>query len=110
MIGVSYDGTLPIAAAATGVAGLKSIVPIAGVSSYYDHRRSYGGIMMSNPTLGTDADTLFDNILTRRYPEVCAYMRDQIVHRHGSAARATTTPGGTSATMSSMSISFAPRC
>lgn len=79
MIGVSYDGTLPIAAASTGVAGLKSIVPIAGVSSYYDHRRSYGGIMMSNPTLGTDADTLFDNILTRRYPQVCAYMRDQIV-------------------------------
>jgi X-Pro dipeptidyl-peptidase len=79
MIGVSYDGTLPIAAASTGVEGLKSIVPIAGVSSYYDHRRSYGGIMMSNPTLGTDADTLFDNILTRRYPQVCAYMRDQIV-------------------------------
>ena len=79
MIGVSYDGTLPIAAASTGVEGLKSIVPIAGVSSYYDHRRSYGGIMMSNPTLGTDADTLFDNILTRKYPEVCAYMRDQIV-------------------------------
>ena len=79
MIGVSYDGTLPIAAASTGVEGLKSIVPIAGVSSYYDHRRSYGGIMMSNPTLGTDADTLFDNILTRRHPEVCAYMRDQIV-------------------------------
>lgn len=79
MIGVSYDGTLPIAAASTGVEGLKSIVPIAGVSSYYDHRRSYGGIMMSNPTLGTDADTLFDNILTRRFPEVCAYMRDQIV-------------------------------
>jgi X-Pro dipeptidyl-peptidase len=79
MIGVSYDGTLPLAAASTGVAGLKSIVPIAGVSSYYDHRRSYGGIMMSNPTLGTDADTLFDNILSRRFPEVCAYMRDQIV-------------------------------
>jgi X-Pro dipeptidyl-peptidase len=79
MIGVSYDGTLPLAAASTGVEGLKSIVPIAGVSSYYDHRRSHGGIMMSNPTLGTDADTLFDNILTRRYPEVCAYMRDQIV-------------------------------
>ena len=42
MIGVSYDGTLPIAAASTGVAGLKAIVPIAGVSSYYDHRRSFG--------------------------------------------------------------------
>ena len=79
MIGVSYDGTLPIAAASTGVEGLKSIVPIAGVSSYYNHRRSYGGIMMSNPTLGTDPDTLFDNILSRKHPEVCAYMRALIV-------------------------------
>jgi X-Pro dipeptidyl-peptidase len=78
MIGVSYDGTLPIAAASTGVAGLKAIVPIAGVSSYYDHRRSYGVVINSNPSIGTDADTLFDNILTRRFPGVCAYMRDQI--------------------------------
>src|SRR5437764_4097179 len=70
MIGVSYDGTLPIAAASTGVEGLKSIVPIAGVSSYYNHRRSYGGIMMSNPTLGTDPDTLFDNNLSSMHQEV----------------------------------------
>jgi X-Pro dipeptidyl-peptidase len=78
MIGVSYDGTLPLAAASTGVAGLKAIVPIAGVSSYYDHRRSYGVVINSNPTIGTDADTLFDNILSRRRPEYCKYMRDQI--------------------------------
>jgi X-Pro dipeptidyl-peptidase len=78
MIGVSYDGTLPIAAASTGVEGLKAIVPIAGVSSYYDHRRSFGVVINSNPTIGTDADTLFDNILSRRFPAVCAYMRDQI--------------------------------
>jgi X-Pro dipeptidyl-peptidase len=78
MIGVSYDGTLPLAAAATGVEGLKAIVPIAGVSSYYDHRRSYGAVINSNPTIGTDADTLFDNILTRRYPEACTYMRERI--------------------------------
>ena len=78
MIGTSYDGTLPIAAASTGVAGLKAIVPVAGVSSYYDHRRSYGVVINSNPTVGTDADTLFDNILSRRFPEVCKYMRDQI--------------------------------
>jgi X-Pro dipeptidyl-peptidase len=78
MIGVSYDGTLPIAAASTGVEGLKAIVPIAGVSSYYDHRRSFGVVINSNPTIGTDADTLFDNILSRRFPAVCSYMRDQI--------------------------------
>jgi X-Pro dipeptidyl-peptidase len=34
MIGTSYDGTLPLAAASTGVDGLKAIVPIAAVSSY----------------------------------------------------------------------------
>lgn len=78
MIGTSYDGTLPLAAASTGVAGLKAIVPVAGVSSYYDHRRSYGTVINSNPTIGTDADTLFDNILTRRQPGACAFMREQI--------------------------------
>jgi X-Pro dipeptidyl-peptidase len=78
MIGTSYDGTLPLAAASTGVRGLKAIVPIAAVSSYYDHRRSYGAIINSNPTIGTDADTLFDNILTRRQPQACGYMRELI--------------------------------
>src|SRR6185503_14444921 len=78
MIGTSYDGTLPLAAASTGVRGLKAIVPVAAVSSYYDHRRSYGTVINSNPTIGTDADTLFDNILTRRQPEACAFMREQI--------------------------------
>jgi X-Pro dipeptidyl-peptidase len=78
MIGTSYGGTLPIGAASLGVDGLKAIVPIAGVSSYYDHRRSYGTVINSFPTIGTDADTLFDNILTRRYPEACAGMRERI--------------------------------
>lgn len=79
MIGTSYVGTLPIGAASLGIDGLKAIVPIAGVSSYYDHRRSYGTVINSFPTIGTDADTLFDNILSRKYPEACAYMRTQIV-------------------------------
>jgi X-Pro dipeptidyl-peptidase len=78
MIGTSYVGTLPIGAASLGVDGLKAIVPIAGVSSYYDHRRSYGTVINSFPTIGTDADTLFDNVLTRRYPEACAEMRERI--------------------------------
>ena len=78
MIGTSYVGTLPIGAATLGVDGLKAIVPIAGVSSYYDHRRSYGLVINSNPMVGTDADTLFDNILSRESPEACAYMRDKL--------------------------------
>ena len=78
MIGTSYVGTLPTGAAALGVDGLKAIVPIAGVSSYYDHRRSYGTVINSYPMAGTDADTLFDNILSRAQPEACAHMRDRI--------------------------------
>jgi X-Pro dipeptidyl-peptidase len=73
MIGTSYDGTLPIGAATLGVAGLKAIVPIAGVTSYYEHRRSNGGVS----TIG-DSDSLFVNVLTRRNPEVCSYLQPEI--------------------------------
>jgi X-Pro dipeptidyl-peptidase len=72
MIGVSYDGTLPINAAVTGVDGLKAIVPIAGVSSYYDHRRSHGAVSVIG-----DSDSLMVNVLTRTYPERCHYLIDQ---------------------------------
>jgi X-Pro dipeptidyl-peptidase len=72
MIGVSYDGTLPLNAAVTGVPGLKAIVPIAGVSSYYDHRRSHGAVSVIG-----DSDSLMVNVLTRAYPERCHYLRDQ---------------------------------
>jgi X-Pro dipeptidyl-peptidase len=78
MIGTSYVGTLPIGAASLGVDGLKAIVPIAGVSSYYDHRRSQGTVINSFPMVGTDADTLFDNILSRRHPEACAHMKERL--------------------------------
>jgi X-Pro dipeptidyl-peptidase len=73
MIGTSYDGTLPIGAATLGVEGLKAIVPIAGVTSYYQHRRSNGGVS----TIG-DSDSLFVNVLTRRNPEVCSYLQAEI--------------------------------
>lgn len=42
MVGVSYNGTLPNAVAATGVEGLKTIVPIAAISSWYDYTRDAG--------------------------------------------------------------------
>jgi X-Pro dipeptidyl-peptidase len=47
MIGKSYDGTLANGVAATGVEGLKTIVPIAAISSWYDYYR-YGGIPYYN--------------------------------------------------------------
>jgi X-Pro dipeptidyl-peptidase len=42
MLGVSYNGTLPIAVAAQGTPGLKTIVPIAAISSWYDYARDFG--------------------------------------------------------------------
>ncbi|MEU1719812.1 Xaa-Pro dipeptidyl-peptidase [Nonomuraea sp. NPDC005692] len=42
MIGKSYDGTLANAVAATGVEGLKTIVPISAISSWYKYQRSNG--------------------------------------------------------------------
>ncbi len=46
MVGKSYDGTLANGVAATGVAGLKTIVPISAISSWYDYTRS-GGVPYS---------------------------------------------------------------
>ena len=42
MMGTSYNGTLPIAAASTGVEGLKAIVPISAISDWYDYYRANG--------------------------------------------------------------------
>src|SRR4029078_3387752 len=42
MIGKSYDGTLANGVAATGVKGLKTIVPVSAISSWYDYDRSQG--------------------------------------------------------------------
>lgn len=54
MIGKSYDGTLANGVAATGIDGLKTIVPISAISSWYDYTRS-GGVPYSEdymPWLG----------------------------------------------------------
>lgn len=42
MTGVSYGGTLPFEVAATGVKGLKTIIPVAGIASWYDYTNSQG--------------------------------------------------------------------
>ena len=42
MIGTSYNGTLPIAVASTGVEGLEAIVPISAISNWYDYYRANG--------------------------------------------------------------------
>ena len=59
MIGKSYDGTLANGAAATGVDGLKTIVPIAAISDWYAYSRS-GGIRV----FGTNYPTALNQIVT----------------------------------------------
>ncbi|GGX64334.1 X-Pro dipeptidyl-peptidase [Streptomyces hiroshimensis] len=45
MIGKSYDGTIANAVAATGVEGLKTIVPIGAISSWYDYYFAQGAAL-----------------------------------------------------------------
>ncbi len=62
MTGTSYNGTLPIAAATTGVEALKAIVPIAPNTSYYHYYRSNGLVRSPGGYLGEDIDVLYDFI------------------------------------------------
>ncbi len=62
MTGTSYNGTLPLAAATTGVAALKAIIPIAPNTSYYHYYRSNGLVRSPGGYLGEDIDVLYDYI------------------------------------------------
>jgi X-Pro dipeptidyl-peptidase len=62
MTGTSYNGTLPIAAATTGVQGLEAIIPIAPNTSYYHYYRSNGLVRSPGGYLGEDIDVLYDFI------------------------------------------------
>ena len=62
MTGTSYNGTLPVAAATTGVDGLEAIIPIAPNTSYYHYYRSNGLVRSPGGYLGEDVDVLFDFI------------------------------------------------
>jgi len=42
MTGVSYNGTLPNQVATTGVEGLRTIVPVSAIASWYDYYRANG--------------------------------------------------------------------
>lgn len=64
MTGTSYDGTLCIAAATTGVEGLEAIIPVAPVTSFYNYYRSNGLVRSPGGYLGEDMDVLYDLINT----------------------------------------------
>ncbi|HSU14132.1 Xaa-Pro dipeptidyl-peptidase [Longimicrobium sp.] len=60
MIGTSYEGTLPLAAATTGVAGLEVVIPVSPNTSYYHYYRSNGLVRSPGGYLGEDMDVLYD--------------------------------------------------
>jgi X-Pro dipeptidyl-peptidase len=62
MMGTSYNGTLCLAAACTGVKGLEAIIPNAPVSSWYLYYRSNGLVRSPGGYLGEDTDVLYDFI------------------------------------------------
>jgi X-Pro dipeptidyl-peptidase len=62
MTGTSYNGTIPVAAATTGVEGLEAIIPVSPNNSYYRYYRSNGLIRHPGGWLGEDIDVLYDFI------------------------------------------------
>lgn len=60
MIGTSYEGTLPLAAATSGVEGLEVVVPISPNTSYYHYYRANGLVRSPGGYLGEDVDVLYD--------------------------------------------------
>jgi X-Pro dipeptidyl-peptidase len=79
MTGTSYNGTLPLAAATTGVDGLEAIIPIAPNTSYYHYYRSNGLVRSPGGFLGEDVDVLYDFINSgnpERRPYCDATVRD----------------------------------
>ena len=95
MMGTSYNGSLPIAAAATGVAGLEAIVPISPVSDYYEYYRANGMVRGPGGWQGEDADVLVDAVYSRQdetYPRMkCRPLIEQMGRddrpRHGRPQR-----------------------
>lgn len=78
MIGTSYNGTIPFAAATTGVDGLEAIIPVSPNNSYYHYYRSNGLVRSPGGYLGEDVDVLYDFIHSN--PDNCEYC-DSVIKR-----------------------------
>ncbi|KMS92308.1 x-prolyl-dipeptidyl aminopeptidase [Streptomyces regensis] len=81
MMGVSYNGTLPNAVAATGVEGLETIVPIAAISEWYGYYRENGAVVAPGGYQGEDADVLAEYVHTRDDREICRPVIDDLADR-----------------------------
>lgn len=77
MNGKSYLGTLCVAAAATGVDGLRTIIPEAFITNWYNYYRCHGVTAPALDWQGDDADLLADYCFSRRFdPEDYAKVKD----------------------------------
>ncbi|MBM2620833.1 CocE/NonD family hydrolase [Actinoplanes sp. LDG1-06] len=81
MYGVSYNGTLPLAAAVTGASALKTIIPMSAVSSWYDEYRANGLVVAPYGWQGEDVDIHARVILSRPNPQVCAAAMDRLAQQ-----------------------------
>ena len=106
MTGVSYNGTLPNQVATTGVEGLRTIVPVSAISSWYDYYRANGLVRAphsnksgvgENGFQGEDLDVLAEFVEGPTRMEKCRHIVEEMLHaRTGSPA--TTAPTGTRGT------------
>ncbi|MFF3935749.1 Xaa-Pro dipeptidyl-peptidase [Streptomyces phaeofaciens] len=74
MIGKSWDGTIANGVAATGVKGLRTIVPIAGISSWYDYYFQQGA-----PLYDSGPDWLADYVNSPDARARCAAVQQRLV-------------------------------
>ena len=74
MIGKSWDGTIANGVAATGVKGLKTIVPISAISSWYDYYFAKGA-----PLYDSGPDWLSDYVDSPDARTKCAAVQQKIV-------------------------------
>lgn len=69
MTGQSYAGSTAFAVASAGVEGLKTIVPRAGIASWYDYYRSQGTAAGGLYYPGDDCNILADYCMSRQLDE-----------------------------------------
>ncbi|MEV2216705.1 Xaa-Pro dipeptidyl-peptidase [Streptomyces sp. NPDC050997] len=74
MIGKSWDGTIANGVAATGVKGLKTIVPISAISTWYDYYFSKGA-----PLYDSGPDWLSDYVDSPDARAKCAAVQQKLV-------------------------------
>jgi X-Pro dipeptidyl-peptidase len=88
MTGVSYNGTLPNMVATTGVEGLRTIVPVSAIASWYDYYRANGMVRAphseqsgvgTNEFQGEDLDVLAIFTQGDSRMEKCQHITEQLL-------------------------------